>query len=208
MLEQQKDSRSIPLPRKRFLLGSIAVVVLGLGLWTAPPSEVRPPADVEDPVSIRLLAAGRHSGLLLPCGDGRVVEYGYGEWSWYALGRDDWWRAPATVLWPNQGTLGRRYVRAEVLDAMGESYGGARLFSFLVERLRAERLLARLKAEFAALGPGHHSDLYDMDFVRHPHRFHLLHDCHDEVAEWLGELGCTVTWTPIRTGLSVWNRGR
>jgi D-alanyl-D-alanine carboxypeptidase len=184
--------------RVGLILAVLAVLALG---WTLRPSAITPPADPADPVTIRLLSTGRHSGLLLPCGDGRVVEYDYGEWDWYALGMDEWWRAPATVLWPNAGTLGRRYVRAGDLDPMGESYGSARLSSFTVERRRAAQLLARLDAEFAAGAPAYHSDLYDMDFVKTHERFHLFHDCHDEVADWLSELGCSVAWAPIRTRL-------
>ena len=158
---------------------------------------------MRSPVTIRLIAAGRHSGLLLPCADGRVVEYGYGEWNWYALGKDDWWRAPATVLWPSPGTLGRRCVREADVTAVGENYGSAHVSAFSVERRDTERLLARLDAEFAAGGPPLHNDLYDMDFVRVPTRFWFAHDCQDEVAEWLRDLGCFVPPVPIRVGLTL-----
>jgi len=186
--------------RVGLILAVLAVLALG---WTLRPSAITPPVDPTDPVTIRLLSTGRHSGLLLPCGDGRVVEYDYGEWDWYALGKDEWWRAPATVLWPNAGTLGRRTVRAVDVEAMAESYGGARLAAISVERRDADRLRARLDAEFAAGGDVLHNNPYDMDFVRHSHRFHLFHDCHDEVAEWLRELGCDVAPRAIRTGLRV-----
>src|SRR5262245_57988661 len=101
----------------------VAAGLLGLSLWSLLPGSVRPPRAVSDPVTVRLFSAGRHSGLLLPVGDGRVVEYGYGDWSWYALGKDDWWRAPATVLWPCPGTLGRRYWSEADVATMGESRG-------------------------------------------------------------------------------------
>jgi hypothetical protein len=176
---------------------------LGLSLWMLHPGSVRPPPSVSDPVTVRLIVAGRHSGLLLPVGGGRVVEYGYGEWIWYALGKDDWWRAPATVLWPCPGTLGRRFLREADLESMGETYGFARVSSFAAERRDVARLLAHLDADFAAGGTPHHSDLYDMDFVRYPERFWFAHDCHDETAEWLRELGCFVPPVPIRIELSL-----
>lgn len=188
--------------RARAATGLVAGL-LGLGLWTVHPGVVRSPDSVLDPVTVRLISAGRHSGLLLPVGDGRVVEYGYGDWSWYALGKDDWWRAPATVLWPCPGTLGRRYWREADLAAMGETRGFDHIASFAAERLHVRRLLAHLDADFAAGGTPHHSDLYGMDFVRYPERFWLAHDCHDETAEWLRELGCFVPPVPIRVRLAL-----
>jgi hypothetical protein len=189
-------------PRRKIAL-ALLLVGSSLAVWTLRTSSVDPPRSLRSPVTVRLTTAGRHSGLLLPCGDGRVVEYGYGEWSWYALAKNDWWRAPATVLWPNAGTLGRRYVREADIVAMGERYGSGRISAFSVERRDAQRLLARLDAEFAAGGAPLHSDLYDMDFVRCSERFWFVHDCHDEVADWLRELGCFVPPAPIRIGLVV-----
>jgi hypothetical protein len=42
-----------------------------------------------------------------------------------------------------------------------------------------------------------------MSFVMHPDRFSLLHNCHDEVVEWLRELDCRVSWAPVRRRLKI-----
>ena len=179
------------------------LLVAAFVTWTTRPSRVEPPVDVADPVTVRVLATGLHSGLLLPCGDGRTVEYGFGEWGWYARDECAWWRAPVIALVPSQGALGRRYVRDADLAAMGEKYGGGQLASIQVSGEAAKRLLARLDAEFASAGEPYHNAVFDMWFVRVSEQFHLLHDCHDEVAGWLRELGCSVGGRPIRTGLHV-----
>ena len=189
--------------RRRFALFAVACALLAGVLWCGCASTVTPPRNPTDPVTVHLLATGRHAGVLLPCGDGRTVEYGYGDWSWYALGKTDWWRAPATVLWPTQGTLGRRYVLDADLAAMGHHYGRGTLEELRVPRASAERLLADLDAQFAAGGETHFNEAYDMTFVKHPDGFWMFHDCHDQVAEWLRQLDCEVGWAPIRTGLRV-----
>jgi hypothetical protein len=189
--------------RKRLTRLAVLATLLALGFWSSCASTVRPPADPVEPVTVHLLSTGRHAGVLLPNGDGRTVEYGYGDWSWYALGKTDWWRAPGTVLWPSQGTLGRRYVRDADLAAMHGSYGGGTLSDLRVSRASADELRAHLDAEFAGGGTPHRNPDYDMDFVKHPDRFWMFHDCHDEVAEWLSALDCEVGWAPIRTGLKV-----
>lgn len=160
-------------------------------------STVAGPGRVDDPASVHLYSSGRHAGLLLPCADGRVVEYGYGDWSWYALGEDEWWHALGTVLWPNAGTLGRRYLPSAELQALGGSG------EIVVSRARADRLLARLDAEFAQGGEPHYNALLDMWFVRHEDDFWMFHDCHDATAQWLEELECSVSPAPIRGGLAV-----
>ena len=191
------------MKRKLAFLAVVGATLLAVAAWCGCASTVTPPADPPDPVVVHLLSTGRHAGVLLPNGDGRTVEYGYGNWSWYALGKTDWWRAPGAVLWPSQGTLGRRYIADADLAAMNRSYGGGTLEELLVPRASAARLLARLDHEFAAGGEPHFNQQYDMQFVKHPTDFWILHDCHDEVAEWLEELDCAVGWAPIRTGLRV-----
>jgi hypothetical protein len=193
------------LKTRRFKLTCFAAVLLVAAFvtWTTRPSRVEPPVTVADPVTVRVLATGLHSGLLLPSGDGRTVEYGFGEWLWYAHDENEWWRAPLIALFPSQGALGRRYVDVADPAAMGETYGGGKLASIRVSSEEVRRLVAKLDAAFAAGGEPYHNVTYDMWFVRVPARFHLLHDCHDEAATWLRELGCRVAVSPIRVGLSV-----
>jgi hypothetical protein len=188
-------------PRSLRRAALLALLLVFLFLRIRRRSEVRPPPPTSDSVVVRVLVTGLHSGLLLPCGGGKVVEYGYGEWGWYARDETGWLRAPAIVLIPSQGAIGRRYVPEEDLATSG--YGTAWLAPIRVPRAAAEKLVAKLDLEFATGGEAYHNELYDMDFVRCPERFHLLHECHDATAEWLRELGCEVGSSPIRVGLSV-----
>jgi hypothetical protein len=174
-----------------------------LGAWSTRPCVVVPPRDPLDPVTVYLRATGRHAGLLLPGEDGLTIEYDYGDWGWYALARDEWWRAPATVLWPTPGTLGRREIRAADLVAMKEASASATLAELRVPRAAVRRLRARLDDQFFAGGDPHHQTRYGMDFVNHPRGFWMFHNCHDEVASWLEELGCRVGWAPIRVALRI-----
>jgi hypothetical protein len=187
-------------------IGHAALLVLLLVLlfgFVRRRSQVRPPPPTADSVVVRVLATGLHSGLLLPCGGGNVVEYGYGEWGWYARDESAWWRAPAIALFPSQGAIGRRYVREEDLATTGGKYGGGTLAPVRVPRAAVEALVAKLDLAFATGGEPYHNELYDMDFVKCPARFHLFHECHDATAEWLRELGCDVGEAPIRVGLVV-----
>ena len=42
-----------------------------------------------------------------------------------------------------------------------------------------------------------------MSFVPHEDGYWFLYNCNDVVARWLQELGCSVSWVPIRLDLEV-----
>lgn len=50
-------------------------------------STVTPPAQVGNPTAVLLIRDAMHRGLLLPNDEG-FVEFGFGDWGWYALGND------------------------------------------------------------------------------------------------------------------------
>ena len=78
---------------------------------TACVTSIRPPAEPKDPVSVALIDYGYHASLALPTADGGCVEYAYGEWEWFALNNDAWYRVFPALCWPTRGALGRRALR-------------------------------------------------------------------------------------------------
>jgi hypothetical protein len=182
-----------PELRLAFLAAAVAACV----------STVRAPVDPVRPVAVYLRSEARHQALLLPRPDG-FVEYGYGDYDWYALGKDRWYHVFDTLLWPTQGTLGRRFLPARDVHELLATHPWFVLTPVEVEGERAERLARRLAEEFEASGESElNNPDYDLSFVPHPDRFCLLHNCHDAAADWLRELGCTVSSACVRLGLSV-----
>jgi len=177
-------------------------------LLSACVSAVVPPDAPEDPVSVVHRKEARHGGLLLPREEGGFVEYGFGDRDWYALGKDSWFHVFDTLLWPTMGTLGRREVEASDLAGLERIYPHSRLTPIVVGEAEIARLRERLEGEFAVRRETrvYNSD-YALFFVEHEDGFWLLHNCHDAVAEWLRELGCTVARAPVRLGLSVRRAG-
>ena len=195
----------MPSPRtlRRALRASLAAAALVAVLaWSGCAVTLTPPADVEDPVTVRLLRTARHAALLLPCRDGRTVEYGFGEWGWFARNRESWWRAPRIFLFPSEGTLGRRHLAPGDLERL-TSTEGARLAAFEASRARVDALRERLDREFAAGGEPHYDPQDRLDFVRHPRSFWIAHTCHDAVVEWAEELGCRASWAPFRFAVEL-----
>jgi hypothetical protein len=167
-------------------------------------STVKPPTDPQHPITVYLRREALHAALLLPRPGGGHVEYGFGDHDWYALGRDRWYHVFDTLLWPTRGTLGRRVLSAEHLTDLQASYPWSDLSPIVVGAEETARLEQRLDAEYRERQD---TEIYNSDyvlyFVEHEAGFWLFHNCHDALAQWLRELGCSVGWTPVRGGLDV-----
>lgn len=189
--------------RRQFATVAAIAIVSGCHGCT---STVTPPANVVDPVEVFLLREAMHTGIVLPPSrpDDEFVEFGFGDWSWFALGNDEWYHVFATVLLPTQGTLGRRTFGARTADDLRARVTWAELAPVAVERTKAAALRARLELE--------HREHF-VDAVRRPelgwtfvpwdHSYWFVVTCADMAADWFRELDCSVGWVPIRAGLAV-----
>ena len=201
---QQQTSARQSCCRRRLGLLSIACVVLGIWCLTGCVSIVTPPSNPEVPVTVYLVSDASHTGLVFPSPKGGYVEYAYGEWDWYALKNDQWYSIFDTLLWPTQGTLGRRIVPADDGRALGELYASAGLEVIVVSSEKVADLLKELDRQYAkGLKDGPSADAYSLTFVKHDDGFWYLYNCKDATAEWLRRLDCSVSWVPIRLGLSL-----
>ena len=173
-------------------------------------SVVKAPASVRDPVAVFVLEEALHTGLVLPPTPGAsgspecYVEFGFGDWGFYALEDTGWWGSLAAVLWPTDAALARRRFDASTPDALRARAPWATLAPVVVERAAAAELRARLQERFDA---GRRQVVVDrrfgFKFVPADASYWLPQNCADVVAEWLEELGCEVGWAPVRVGLYV-----
>lgn len=173
---------------------------------------VTPPRSPERPTTVFVLREALHVGIVLPTGAGAAepgfVEFGFGEWSWYALGNEAWYRVFPVVLWPTGGTLCRRTFAARDEAMLREqcAAAGRELDAFTVETRAAEALRTRLGEQFAAAvaqGASVQRPELGMEFVPSSESYWFANTCADAAARWCEDLGCTVGWWPIRGSLAV-----
>lgn len=146
---------------------------------------VGPPANPADPVEVLLVDHGYHAALVLPGGDG-PREYAFGEWRWFALNQDHWYRAPL-LIFPLDAGVGRSITAldpAAIADLDSTT--------IRVERARADALRTRLDALFDG-GEQQDNPLVGLRFCPCPDRYALWDNCNTRVADWLRELGCRVS---------------
>ncbi len=166
-------------------------------------SVVRPPQKVKNPVSIFVVSAALHSGIVLPTKEeGSYVEYGFGEYRWYALNQDAWYRVFPSVFYPTQGALGRRLFDANNNESIRRNAYAHAVHEIKVENSKLVALREKLKKQFSESGQPIWNSSYQMSFAK-LESYWLFNSCHDRTALWLKELGCHVTWSPVRLGLKI-----
>ena len=174
----------------------IPMPLLSLGCATT----VVAPSNVAEPVVVYLADHGRHPSIVLPHPDGGYVRYVYGGWSWYAEGKTALWRVFPTLLWPNQGALGRG--RFDSLEALQRHDPVENLYVLQLERASVEHLRTSLESRFQSqLSTYHANELYHLEFVHDDQRYGALHNCNHVMVDWLKQLGCRVSG-PVM--LSIW----
>ena len=156
---------------------------------------IHPPDVPTEDRKAYLVDLGRHTRLALGTPDGEFVEYAYGEWLWYARMNDQWWRVPAVLFWPTQGTLGRQVWRAPRAGArFADRYAGLIVLELFADERKVDALIARLDRAFNDRS-SHliRNDIYGLDFVPYHRPYSLIYNSNHAVKEWLEELGFEVT---------------
>ena len=175
----------------RLVLAASAVVAA-----TGCATTIRPPASPADPVAVALIDYGYHASLVLPAGERTSVEFAYGEWEWFALNHDAWYRVFPALCWPTAGALGRR--RLEVPadpTALRAAIACEAALGFRVGRAEAEALRRRLEERFASRAETPiHNPLVGLTFVPDETSYCATVNCNTVLAGWLRELGCGVSW--------------
>lgn len=155
---------------------------------------VRPPENVRNPVTVQVVDYGKHAGLVLPAGNGKWVEYSWGDWRFFAMADTSVPSGVRALLASDASTVSRRYVSQTVtFDELKRDWGVQRVIAFQVERDRANRLLGELTARFdRRIDTAFYNKDYGQDFTQDKRHYWLLYNCTHETAAWLRELGCRV----------------
>ena len=156
-----------------------------------------PPVAPKEPRSVFLIDHGRHASIALPKGDGGIVRYSYGDWSYYVQVETGVSEASAAVLWPTRAGLGRRELPGPLAAASVREHVKVwveDVYELAVDSQRIESLRTRLDSIYEAnLETRVYNRTYDLEFVQHPGAYWALHNSNEVVAVWLRQLGCRVS---------------
>lgn len=181
-----------------------ATTILALGAaWLAVlagcAATVHPPLSPRDPVEVYVVDYGIHAALVLPLAEGGLGEFAYGDWRWFALDREEWWRVGPVLFWPTPAGLGVRTLTGPAADgSVAARTWGAPHLALPVERSRAIDLSADLR-RYVALRSAEavQNTRFGLTFVPDPEPYWIGHHCNTVVADWLRRLGCEVSHAPL-----------
>jgi hypothetical protein len=167
---------------------------------------IHPPEVPATPVSVFVIDYGRHSSLILPDTTGTsLIEYAYGDWDWFALGRNKWYDVFPTLFLPTRGTLGRRSLQVDPDTlALRRVIWCEEIHEVVVDRDDALGLIRRLHGEFEKHRESiYFKSMYALEFVHSDRAFHLFHNCNHELADWLRELDCDIQGPAMNADFKV-----
>lgn len=166
----------------------VASQLVPLAMWTT----IVPPSRPVDPVTVFLVDFGTTPSLVLPDDEGGLIAYAYGDWRYYALGRQGPYESIAAVLWPTQGALGRKPLPGPASANRVRTGIGVQVqhvYALDVERDRVVRLRTMLE-QLHRENLGTTTESYGMTFVHHPQPYTYWTNSNRMTAEWLRALGC------------------
>jgi hypothetical protein len=169
----------------------IAAVTVAAGCTT----RIITPENPSAPTAVFIVDYGRHTSLVLPAQDGKsLVEYSYGDWNWYALDKSGLLDVFPTMLWPTRGTLGRRSLHVEPNSfQIRRETKCDQVLKVIVAGEQAAALLVQLRSEYDEhIDSIPFQERFHLKFVHSDRSFHLFHNCNQQVAARLRDLGCKV----------------
>lgn len=177
----------------------------GCGGWT-----VTPPPRPADASSVFLSRYGMHSRVALQVDRSRMVEYGYGDWRYYAEGEKGPWRGIVAIATPTDAALGKRSLPfTQDPENFRRVAGADRSERIEVERARVNQLVSHLEGRYHA---NLHTEIRPagspFSFVKDEHPYQLSHNSNHQAVDWLRRLGCEVRGNPVYANFRVVERRR
>ncbi|WP_414578830.1 DUF2459 domain-containing protein [Anabaena sp. CCY 9402-a] len=171
-----------------------SVVIIGILLvWILSPAIILPPDDPVGAVTIYVTDYGWHSRLVLPTGNGELIQYAYGDWNYFALNQQDWRNGAAALLLPTQGTLGRRKFNNIIELQQIIQQQNYTLFSLEVAQSPVIELLTLLDERFNRnMATSIENRKIGLTLVKDDQEYTLFHNSNHEIVEWLKSLDCRI----------------
>jgi len=172
-----------------FILAIVASISL---ILIASPAVIIPPVNPEEPVTVYVVDLGLHSRLVLPDGDDGFMQYAYGDWRYFALNQKDLGSGIAALLFPTQGTLGRR--KYENIDQLQQAIDdNTNILDFSVAKAKVTSLKNVLDKRFEQnIETQIFNPVNQMNFVQDDLDYTLYHNSNHELVFWLQSLDCRV----------------
>lgn len=198
---------------RQFLATLLWFSFVALALSTGCATRVYPPAvaTISKPTTIYLCDYGVHSSVLLPNGDGRFVEYVYGDWAYAVENKTDPLHTLAALLVSFDPGLGRRYLTPRP----GESHpyppnSPKTVTPIVVEANKVAAVVKTMDQRYQThIETAKLNDFpnYFFTFVKDDERYSFLHSCNHLTVRILRWMNVGVGGFPIGSNFIVYAPG-
>jgi hypothetical protein len=154
-----------------------------------------PPATPRaDALPVRVADYGYHSTLIIPRAEGGLIEYAFGDWSYFGQNQKSFLNGLHALLISDQATLGRRVLDVEPDRAGLEAVVGAKgVLRFDAPRAKVVELERALEERYTTrIDSMIYSVPHQLYFVKDDERYGVANNCNHLTARWLEQLGCRV----------------
>jgi len=172
------------------------IVLSMLVLGTTGCVSVYPQKVAVIPTAVYVTDYGIHSSVIIPNGDGRFVEYAFGDWYYAALNHDWPNDALGALLVSFKSGFGRRFIESTPdLKPSSTQPEPERIQVIYVSRDEVETVRRNLDERYRrnlakASGKVVHNPENNMDFVPDDERYSFYNNCNDLTARCLRQMGC------------------
>ena len=185
--------------------GVVVLAVLGLlVMGSGCTSYIAPPAAGQRWASVYLADYGKHTSVLF-IDQGKLTEYAFGDFNWFALNKNSPVDGIIALLFSPGSGLGRRQMEIPAADAnMAQYIRARRVIGFFAPGDRVEAVAKGLDEQFRShLDTVHYNPRIGLWFVRVGERYWLFHNCNHVTARWLREMGCRVSGLTVTSDFRV-----
>ena len=160
------------------------------------------PEPTADPATVYLSVYGRHTRLALPDAPGHYVEYGFGDWRFYAEEKRNLFTGFQALFFSSGATLSRRELPAPERTNLRQHFSSVRTEAIEVPPHLADQLRDDLMLAWEEAG-GEQIDQGYLSFRRAPEHYSLFNNSNHQTARWLEQMQCDIQGAPFWSNFEV-----
>lgn len=165
--------------------------------WT-----IIPPEPTAETTTVYVSVYGRHTRLALPDGPGQLVEYGFGDWRYYAEAERNLLTGAQALFFSSGSTLSRRELADPNTLELSRHFFSNRTDAIEVPEDLASQLHEDLLQAWEAAA-GEEVRQGALVFRHSPQRYSLFYNSNHQTAHWMEQLQCEVRGVPIWSNFRV-----
>jgi hypothetical protein len=185
----------------------LLLIFLGCGGCTA---VILPPSTTgTDPVPVIVADYGYHSTIIFPKSDGGMIEYAFGDWTFFGHNQKSFATGFHALLSSDQATIGRRLLdRDPRQQGLAEAIGAKALVRFDAPREKVLEMERELDRRFSAhLDTIIYSPQHQLYFVKDDHHYDAAHNCNHFTANLVERLGCKIEGIVLTSDFKLGENG-